>query len=316
MAEPVFQRIARAVANNKGLKAAALLLALVSWFLIHTNISHERLVKDVPVTIRAEEGWAVLDTSVPSVNVLFRGSLNDLRLLEQAPIRIEVDARKAGGGRRQVRLTASHVQAAGLARPIYIEPIEIAFVLDQQGEKRVTVKADFQGGPVEECEVTHVVCEPEQVVLHGPRRRLAEIEQVHTTPIDLEGRSRPFRKTHVPLALNSETWLNNGTASNVIVHITIAERTATRTFQDVPVSALLSAGASGQVKLQPPQINLTLRGRMELLGGVKRDELRAYVDGSALSPNVEAVLPVRVFLSPGLEVAAIEPANVTARLIR
>jgi len=213
-------------------------------------------------------------------------------------------------------LTASHVQAAGMARPIYIEPPGLTFVLDQQGEKRVAVKADFQGSPVEECEVTRVVCEPEQVVLHGPRRRLAEIEAVHTAPIDLEGRSRPFRKTHVPLALNRETWLNNGAASNVTVHVTIAERAATRTFQDVPVKALLPAGAGGAVKVQPPQINLTLRGRMELLSAVKRDELQAYVDGAALTPNGEAVLPVRVFLPPGLEVATIEPANVTARLIR
>jgi YbbR domain-containing protein len=316
MAEPIVQRGVRALAHNKGLKVVALVLALVSWFLIHTNISHERLVKDVPVTIRAEEGWAVLDVSAPSAQVLFRGSLNDLRLLEQAPIRLEVDARKASGGRQQVRLTASHVQAAGMARPIYIEPVEVAFVLDQQGEKRVVVKADFQGSPVEECEVTRVVCEPAHVVLHGPRRRLAEMESVHTAPIDLEGRSRPFRKTHVPLALNSATWLDNGTASNVTVHVTIAERAATRTFQDVPVQALLPAGAAGAVRVQPAQVNLTLRGRLELLSAVKREELQAYVEGAALAMNSATVLPVRVFLPPGLEVAAVEPASITARLIR
>ncbi|TAN36419.1 MAG: hypothetical protein EPN23_08605 [Verrucomicrobia bacterium] len=316
MAETRFPRLLRATRNNKGLKLAALLLALLSWYLIHANISHERLIKDVPVTVRAEEGWAVLDASLQSVNILFRGSLEDLRLLEQSPVRVEVDARKTTSGRRQVRLTASHVQAAGMARPVYIEPGELFFVLDPQGEKRVMVKADFQGNPVEECEVTHTVCEPPQVVLHGPRRRLSEIEVVHTTPIDLEGRSRPFRKTHVPLALSSEIWLNNGTASNITVHVTIEERVATRTFQDVPVSALLPSGAEGHVSVQPAQINLTLRGRAELLGGVKRDELRAYVDGSALTPNVALALPVRFFVPAGLEVAAIEPANVTARLLR
>lgn len=316
MAAPLFQRIIAAITNNKGPKLAALLLALVSWYAIHANISHERLIKDVPVTIRTDEGWAVLDAPVKSVNIQFRGSLDDLRLLEQAPIRVEVDARKMSSGLRQVRLTAAHVQATGAARPVYLDPPNVVFVLDQQGEKRITVKADFQGNPIEDYEMTRWVCMPAQVVLHGPRRRLAEMDVVHTVPIDLEGRSRPFRKTHVLLALNNETWLANGTASNVTVDVTIEERLATRMFQDVPVSVLLALGGIGHVAVRPAQVNLTLRGRLELLGNVKREDLHVYVDGSGLVPDSETTMPVRIFLPPGLEIASIEPANLKVQTKR
>jgi YbbR domain-containing protein len=313
MGDPLHLRIWRAVMHNKRLKLASVALALVSWFVIHSIISHERLVRDVPVTIRTDEGWAVLDAGVKTVNILFRGSQEDLRVLDLAPVRVEVDARKMNGGPQQVRLTAAQVPAAGTARIIYMDPPIVEFVLDQQGEKKVAVQADFQGNAVEEAEVTQIHYEPAAVTLHGARRRLAEIDAVHTMPIDLEGRSRPFRKTHVVLVLKPDTWLANGTASNVTVDVTIAERLATRTFQDLPVSTLLPSGAPGATRLQPALVNLTLRGRAELLAGVKREELRAWVDGAALATNAAAIVPVRVFAPAGLEVAAIEPANVQAR---
>ena len=316
MADPLHLRIGRAVLNNKRLKAASVGLALLSWFVIHSIISHERMVLGVPVTIRTDEGWAVLDAGVKTVNILFRGSQEDLRVLEMAPVRVEVDARKMVGGQQQVRLTAAHVPAAGTARIIYIDPPTVEFVLDQQSAKKVAVQADFQGNAVEEAEITQIRYEPATITLHGPLRRLAEIDRVLTTPIDLEGRSRPCHKTHVALVLKPDTWLATGTASNVTVDVTIAERLATRTFQDLPVSTLLPAGTPGSARLQPDLINLTLRGRAELLAGVKREELRAWVDGAALATNAAAMVPVRIFAPPGLEVASIEPANVQAHVKR
>jgi YbbR domain-containing protein len=313
MADPLHLRIGRAALHNKRLKLASVVLALVSWYVIHSIISHERLVRDVPVNIRTDEGWAVLDAGVKTVNILFRGSQEDLRALELVPVRVEVDVRKMSGGPQQLRLTAAQVPVAGAARIVFIDPPSVEFVLDQQGEKEVAVQADFQGNAVEDAEVTQVRYEPATITLHGPRRRLAEIDRVHTTPIDLEGRSRPFRKTHVALVLKTDTWLAAGTVSNVTVDVTIAERLSTRTFQDLPVNTLLPAGTAGAARLQPALINLTLRGRAELLAGVKREELRAWVDGAVLATNTAASVPVRVFAPAGLEVAAIEPASVQAR---
>lgn len=314
MADPLHLRIGRVLMHNKRLKLASVALALLSWFVIHSIISHERLVRDVPVSIRTDEGWAVLDAGVKTVDILFRGSQEDLRALETVPVRVELDARKMSGGAQHIRLTAAHVPAAGTARIIYISPPTLDFVLDPQGEKKVAVRADFQGNALEDAEVTQVRYEPASVTLHGPRRRLAEIGEVRTIPIDLEGRSRPFRKSHVALVLKPDTWLANGTVSNVTVDVTISERLATRTFQDLPVNTLLPSGSASAAHLQPALINLTLRGRAETLAAVKRDDLRAWVDGSTLATNRSTSAPVHVFAPAGLEVAAIEPANVQAHV--
>jgi YbbR domain-containing protein len=106
---------------------------------------------------------------------------------------------------------------------MYMDPPNVGFILDPQGEKRVAVRAAFQGEALEGVQMVQVRCDPATVMLHGPRRRLAEIEAVATVPIDLEGRSRPFRKTHVALVLSPDTWLANGTVSNITVEVTLAE---------------------------------------------------------------------------------------------
>jgi YbbR domain-containing protein len=223
MGDPLLQRIWRAATHNKRLKAASVALALLSWFIVHSIISHERLVREVPVSIRTDDGWAVLDVAVKSVNILFRGSQEDLRRLEQSPVRVEIDARRLAGGPHLLRLDTAHVLAAGAARPMYMDPPNVGFILDPQGEKRVAVRAAFQGEALEGVQMVQVRCDPATVMLHGPRRRLAEIEAVATVPIDLEGRSRPFRKTHVALVLSPDTWLANGTVSNITVEVTLAE---------------------------------------------------------------------------------------------
>ncbi len=224
MANPFLQRFWHAAMQNKRIKVASVALALLSWFIVHAIISHERLVREVPVTVRTDEGWAVLDVSVKQVSILFRGSQEDLRRLEQSPVRVEIDARKLAGGPHLIRLDSEHVLAAGAARPIYLDPPNVGFVLDPQGEKRVAVKAVFQGEIVEGAQLTQVRCEPATITLHGPRRRLAGLDSIPTQPIDLEGRSRSFRKTHVALVPLPDTWVANGSMSNVTVEISLAER--------------------------------------------------------------------------------------------
>jgi len=137
---------------------------------------------------------------------------------------------------------------------------------------------------------------------------------VHTLPIDLEGRSHSFRKTHVELALPADIQRAPNGASNVTVTVTIAERSTTKTFQAMPVESLLAADGRTPPVIMPVRVNLTLRGRAELLTHLNRDTLRVYVDCTALPAGADTNLPVRVFAPAGLEVTAIEPASLRVRL--
>lgn len=66
-----WSRVWQAVQHNKGTKLASLLLALICWYAIQAAISFEAVVTDVPLTVKVNEGWAVLDRSDKTVDVLF-----------------------------------------------------------------------------------------------------------------------------------------------------------------------------------------------------------------------------------------------------
>ncbi|MCX6998477.1 MAG: CdaR family protein [Kiritimatiellaeota bacterium] len=309
MAE-LLKRLAHAATNNRGLKLAAFLAALIAWYAIRATISHETLIKDVPLAILVGEGWVAMHGKIKTVEVLFRGAQEDLRRLDRSQIRLDVDLRsRKQPGPQRVRLDPRNVQSPGGARPVLVEPAEITVTLDQEGEKRVPVKAEFQGNLLQDHEVTQTVCEPATVLLYGPRRQLDHLNMVHTTPIDLEGRSRSFRKTYAGLALAGETRMARDGASNVTVTVTIEERSVLKTFQSMPVHALLAPNSRAPVDLAPVSVNLTLRGRAELLNALNREALRVYVDCAGLAPGTETNLPARVFVPAGIEVSAMEPAS-------
>ena len=87
------ERLRKIVLHNKGLKAAALVLAFVTWYAIRSVINFETVVSDIPLTIQVNPGWAILDQSAKTVDVLFRGSQEDIRYLNRDQIKVEVDIR-------------------------------------------------------------------------------------------------------------------------------------------------------------------------------------------------------------------------------
>ena len=81
------ERLRKIMLHNKGLKAAALVLAFVTWYAIRSVINFETVVSDIPLTIQVNPGWAILDRSAQTVDVLFRGSQEDIRYLNRDQIK-------------------------------------------------------------------------------------------------------------------------------------------------------------------------------------------------------------------------------------
>jgi YbbR domain-containing protein len=304
--------IRRILAHNKGAKVASLFLAVVAWYAIQAVISFEQLVSDVPLTFQVDDGWAVLDRSAGTVDVLFRGSQEDIRRLDPDQVRVEVDLRgRSLKGATTVKIKRENIHAPGTVRPVAIRPDVVTLTLDQEGEKQVPVKADLQGVPPEGYEVEGVACTPASVAVYGPRKRLDEIEVLQTVPIDLEGRSRSFKKLKMSVLSPSETWPARVSPSNVTVEVTIVERSSTRELADVPVGALFGAGLRRRVDLSPNTVTVVLKGRADVLKSVTRDDIQAYVDCRALEDGVSYDLPVRVQTVAGVTVPSVEPPAVT-----
>jgi YbbR domain-containing protein len=65
--------------STTGLKIISLVLAIFTWFFVKAITSDSRLVEGVPLEIRVGPGMAIANASVKTVNVLVRGTTEDLR---------------------------------------------------------------------------------------------------------------------------------------------------------------------------------------------------------------------------------------------
>jgi YbbR domain-containing protein len=305
------ERLRKILQRNRGLKAAALVLAFVTWYAIRSVINFETVVSDIPLTVQVNPGWAILDRSAQTVDILFRGSQEDIRYMNRDQIKVEVDIRgKPFAEALNVKLQPKNVQVPGAVRAAAIWPDEITLKLDQEGEKQVPVKADMQGSVPEGYEVDMITCSPASVLLQGPRQRLDEIELVRTVPIDLEGRIRSFKKLKMPVVSPGENWVGRVNPSNVAVEVAIVERSATRELQDLPVTVLVQPGSRPLLDLWPLKVNVVLKGVVQLVQNVNPEEVQASVDCSTLQGAASYNLPVRVHAPAGITAVSIEPPTV------
>jgi YbbR domain-containing protein len=298
---------------NRGAKLIALLLAVITWYAIQPSISFETVITGVPVQVTVDPGWAVLDRSLGSVDVHFRGSREAIRFLAQEELAVLVDLRNREYGQSlTVPLELDAVRAPGGVRPTYIRPAEVTITMDQEVDRLVPVRAHIQGEPPAGYEVEEIVVNPQQVTVSGPRQRLQAIEAIRTTPIEMEGRLQSFT-LRVPLVAPSQTWSPVMDPERVEVLVTLQEQSSEITLTNVPVRVLKSASdVDRALTLEPPVVDLFLIGRSAVLSDVSNQLSTAYIDLSQLvtTGTLAQTAPVRVHVPPGVRLDRVEPARV------
>lgn len=310
------QGIGKSLRNNRGLKAVALLLAVITWYTVREITSFTTVVQDVRLDVLLDPGWAVLDRSVDEVDVLFRGSQSDIRFLNRDQIRVEVDLRgRSVAGAREVRLGPGNVRSpGGVARPVSVDPSEITLTLDREGEKQVPLKAEVIGNPPVGYEVERVVATPATVTLQGPQGRLAGIEELRTAPIDLEGRMQSFALTRV-VQPPSETWTARVEPDRARVDVTLVARSAAKEIAGVRLQLLVSPNTP-PIEMSAQAVNLALTARPDVVGSLDASNLTAFVDCTGLHPGESLDLPVQVPLPPGVALVSVDPDHVRVEMAK
>ena len=133
---------------------------------------------------------------------------------------------------------------------------------------------------------------------------------MRTAPIDLEDRVRSFKKMKMMVLSPSENWVGRVSPSNVVVEITIVERSATKEIPGVPVRMLVSPGVGPKMELWPAKVDIVLKGLAESVKNLKPEDVQASVDCTALEAGASYDLPVRVHASSGVTAIRVEPPTV------
>ena len=296
------------VTRNGMLKIFCLVLAFAVWQGVRESTSFEVVISDVPVTITAGAGRAVLDQSTDVVSIRFRGSRDDIRFISREQVSVELDMSDRTDRMRQtIKFAPRYVKAPSRAHAVHFYPADVDVIVDREVERVLPVKAAYEGQLPDGIQLENAVCNPASIRIRGAEQRLLDLEQVRTVPIRLAGRYNTFQ-THVAVAVKGQPW--TATPDRVSVEVTLVEHVATRRIEKNEVRPLLASDDTRTVKIRPERVAVILRGSPQRLENLNAREIYLYVDCTELTESTDYEVPVRVDLPPGVQVEKIEPAVV------
>jgi YbbR domain-containing protein len=284
------------------------LLAFTVWQTVRENTSFEVVVKDIPVTVTAGEGRAVLDQSTDTVSIRFRGSRDDLRFIGSDQVEVKIDLSDRNDRlRRTVKFSPRYVKAPPRAHVAQFDPSEITVTIDREVERVLPVKVVLEGELPQGIQMEQSVCTPATVKVRGAERLLSELEQVRTAPVSLDGRYNSF-KAHVAVASAGQPWTVS--PERVTAEVSLTERVVTRRIENSTVRPLLASNDPRVIKIRPEKVTVTLRGSPQRITDLNERDVYTYIDCTELTEPADYQVSVRADAPPGLQVEKIEPAAV------
>ncbi|MEI6564829.1 MAG: CdaR family protein [bacterium] len=300
--------------HNKRLKALSVLLGILTWYIIQDTISFELEIPDVRLQIEVQDGMAILNQSASTVDVTFRGSQEDIQMLDPRRLQAVVElTRETAGLSQEVILTPGMIKGVRGVRAVAVHPERILVKLDRQDEKRVPVKGRITGSPLF-GQVESISCDPSTILLLGPAQKLKTTECVYTQPVDVDGRVESFvRRTAVQAP--GDNWVAHMEPADVQVKITIAGKSTGQLWKNIPVSAIVDPGRLLVMDLDPPSVDVITTGRLETSAVADKLQIRAFADCIGLTVPGVYTVPIRVHVTGDVTaLARPEVVKVTVRL--
>lgn len=181
--------------RNTMLKIVSLALATITWFFVKGVTSDSRLIEGVPVEIKVRPGWALLGSSLSTVNVVVRGTREDVRQVTRQELSAVVDlTREERRGQWTVRLGPKAIRHSRRVQVTDVTPQELSVTVDELVERELKVAAQLSGELPAGLVVERVATRPETVRLKGPKSQMDRLAAAETLPIDLTGRRMSFRE--------------------------------------------------------------------------------------------------------------------------
>ena len=304
-----FPRLLEALQKEKWLLLLCFMLAFLSWQGIRKNIGFEVSVSNISVDVDLPEGWAIWEKSVHHVNVLFRGSSEDIRYLNSEQLRVVVPlSDPTAGDEIHIKLLAKHLKNPTSAKIVRFSPSDILIKLDKEDERLLPVKAAIAGSLPEGLEIDRIVCTPASVRVSGAEQILSEMRNIHTEPIKLTDRQASFKES-VPIALPQVGRIRVD-PDWVSVDFMLEQHTSTQEFDDIPVRILCASGEGRQMELQPKTIKIMVKGQQQRIEQMRTVDVFAYVNCADLTESTGYDLPVTVQLPSGLQLVKTDPATI------
>lgn len=272
--------------------------------------------RTVPVEVDpgvVPDGLEIDDPVLSQEEVQVRGASSVVGLIDRALARIRIDASGIDFN-NPVNLVAVDVggQEVGVGL-VDIEPETVSVQVDVQPTETtqtVPVRPDISGTPAPGFALESLAIEPSLVTLRGLPDVLAEISEVLTEPLSIDGISSN-QDFATALVLPEGTRLADGTAASAVtVTAGIGPSVSSRTFV---VGVACDAGENACLPAID-QLTVTLSGPGDTLSGLSAGDLTPALDASGLEPGTYELEPTLGALPEGVELLGISPGTVTVTI--
>jgi YbbR domain-containing protein len=295
--------------QNLGLRIISLLLAVGLWVFVNAGQHSSVEPFNIPISYRGlPPGFVITNQHPDFVKIGISGPQTLLSLVDPGRLMLKLDLRGVGVGQASFKIGVDSFNVPRGTVVSSISPSQIVLDVDKIVMRDLPIHAVTIGTPADGYRIGPIEITPPRVSVSAPSREIANLETVDTEAIDATGIATEAERV---AAITSAGGMMRIEPSEVMVKIGLAPVIATRDFHGVPVAV---RDIEYQTRLQPPRINLSLRGaklelaKLDLSGAV-------YVDGDGMAPGTYNT-PVQVQLPQGVELLHLWPDKVRMTIRR
>lgn len=186
---------------------------------------------------------------------------------------------------------------------IDVEPVETTAT--------VIVRPSIEGTPAPGFALDALSVDPSAVILRGVPELLAEITELATEVISIDGVSED-QTFEVELQLPDDVRLASGDDPVVTVTATIVPSVSSRTFR---VGVVCENAGDNACLVGLEQVSVTLSGPGEVLSTLTAGALTPVVDAGGLAPGSYNLTPALPALPEGVELLSIDRATIPVTIV-
>jgi len=296
---------------NWHLKILSVLLASVTFFTVERSTRFE-VSYTIPLEIKIEdEGIAILEQDTRRVEVVFRGTQEDLRELQPENLRAVV---KASGDLQtseptRLKIYPRSIEIGRFVKIVDIIPSYVNVTFSEEGTKKVFIaKPNTVGKPF--FGVAELEYEPSYTIVTGPEQRLPSLNILATEPVDIDGRVASFSKT-VKILHPSADWVSALSPEYVTVKVNIITKHETKVFESLPIRIISSPTSKYSALVIPQTADVTVQAREDVLNKIVKDDISVFVDITSFNETGDYEVPLSIFLPEDENVSkTVEPSTV------
>lgn len=302
--------VVRALTENVALKLVSLLLAIVLFSIVHTDVDAQRTVYvDVVTLLPPASARQMLVSELPhEVKLTVRGARSRVSALSRDDVQpLQMDLTDTNS--REYVFDPTTVDLGAGLQVIEVAPARVALEWVTSAEKRLQVRVPVEGTPKAGHQVrTPVQVRPREVLVRGPEASVDRATEADTEPVNVDGLG-PGTHTRWVSLRPPPVHVSYEAGETVEVRVVIDPVLGERTLRSLDVSVV----GEGDHQVRPERVSVTLRGPVGELESMAIDEVVPYVDVSGTGGTGGGTQPQEVQvrgLPGGIQVDRVAPNTV------